>query len=142
VLVLTGCGTTPQIAVLAPVGPNSAAPPEPEHMGVLQVYSARPLAVTDVNFEEFFANDDFGGNEFPVEPAHTDYTICKQDGQVLEHVRNARNLDDPQPALVTLPEGEYNIKAQAKDANPGTFAVMVPVIIETGRATQVHLDGD
>lgn len=142
VFALAGCGTTPQLVVLPPVGPDSPAPVEPGPVGVLQVYSARVPENTDVNFQEFFANDDFGANRFPLEPAHTDYTIYTPAGQVFEHVRNARNLDDAQPALVTLPGGAYNIEAEAKDAGPGTFSVVVPVTIQAGRATHVHLDGD
>ena len=140
--VLAGCSTTPQVAILAPVGPDSPAPTGSERQGILQVYSARVPANTDVNFETFFANDDFGGNRFPNEPAHTDYTIYTPDGQVFERVRNARNLDDPKPALVTLPEGKYNIVVRAKDANPGTVRVLVPVTIQAGRTTHVDLERD
>ncbi len=142
VFLLAGCGTTPQLVVLPTVGPDTFASPQSQRSGFLQVYSARVTADTDANFDEFFANDDFGGNQFPVEPAHTDYTIYTQAGQVFERVHNARNLDDPQPSLVTLPGGTYKIEAQKKDANPGTVPVVVPVIIEAGRVTQVHLDGD
>jgi len=140
---VAGCGTAnPPVAVLPPVGPDSIAPSEPASEGVLQVYSARIPADTDVNFEEFFANDDFGGALFPLEPAHTDYTIYTEAGQVFKHVHNARNLDDAQPALVTLPPGNYKIEAQAKDIDPGTLTVVVPVTIQAGRTTHVHLDGD
>jgi hypothetical protein len=142
VFLLAGCGTTPQLVVLPTVGPDTVASPQTQSSGVLQVYSARAPADTDMNFDEFFANDDFGGNSFPVEPAHTDYTIYTQAGQVFQRVHNARNLDDPQPSLVTLPGGTYRIEAQMKDANPGTVPVVVPVIIEAGRVTQVHLDGN
>ena len=142
VLVLSGCGTTSGLVALPPVGPQTAAVTETHGSGILQVYSARPLAVQDVNFEEFFANNDFGGNRFPHEPAHTDYTILTEEGRVFERVKNARNPDDAQPAAVTLPAGTYKVKAQAKYTDPGTVAVLVPVTIQPGQMTQVHLDGD
>jgi hypothetical protein len=99
-------------------------------------------ADTDINFEEFFADDDFGGNQFPLEPAHTDYSIYTQDGQLVHRVHNAWNLDDGQPARVTLPEGAYEVHALAKDANPGTFRVVVPVLVQAGCTTRVYIDGD
>jgi len=40
------------------------------------------------------------------------------------------------PRRVTLPAGRYLVKAQAKDY----FWVDVPVIIERGQTTRVHLD--
>ena len=43
---------------------------------------------------EWLWNNDFGKNEFLSEPAHTDYTIYAQNGEVFKHVRNARNLND------------------------------------------------
>lgn len=144
--VLAGCGSTSGLVVLPPVGPDAMAhtttPPDPQHLGILRVYSARGPADKDVNFQEFFANDDFGGNRFPREPAHTDYTIFTEDGQVFARVHNARNPSDPQPTAETLPAGTYKIEAQAKDADPGNIAVLVPVTIQAGRVTQVHLDGD
>jgi len=95
-----------------------------------------------VNFEEYFANNDFGGNRFPHEPAHTDYTILTDDGHVFERVQNARNPNDAKPALVTLPAGTYKIEAQGKYTDPGTVVVLVPVTIQAGQLTKVQLDGD
>jgi hypothetical protein len=40
------------------------------------------------------------------------------------------------PRLVTLPPGQYLVKTQAKDY----FWVELPVTIERGRTTKVHLD--
>ena len=141
-MVLAGCGATSELAVHPPVGPDSTAPLDLEPLGVLQVYSAKLPADTDVNFQEFFANDDFGGNRFPLEPAHSDYTISTRAGQVLARVHNARGLNGAQPTLVTIPAGAYKIEAQAKDTNPGTFPVVVPIIIQAGRTTRVYLDGE
>ena len=56
-------------------------------------------------------NNDFGKNEFLYEPAHTDYTIYAQNGEVFRHVRNARDPNDQAPTLVTLPAGSYKVEA-------------------------------
>jgi hypothetical protein len=85
--------------------------------------------------EEFFYNNDFGRNDFLYEAAHTHYTIYTQDGKVFEHVKNARNYEDPQPALVSLPPGRYQIEARAR--NYGW--VTIPVVIEANKLTVVNL---
>jgi hypothetical protein len=138
---ITGCQSASLVAV-PPVGPDSIASNKSDSEGILQVYSARLPAITDVNFEEFFANDDVAGNPFPLAPAHSDYTIYTETGSVFERVHNARNLADAQPALVTLPTGTYKIEAQAKGVDPGTFPAVVPITIQAGRTTHVHLDGE
>lgn len=101
----------------------------------------------DVNLGDYFWNIDGGRNDFVKEPrpwpsqrdmyeaAHTDYTIYTQDGKVFEHVKNARNYEDPQPALVSLPAGSYKIEARAHDYG----WVTVPVVIETNKLTVVNL---
>jgi hypothetical protein len=85
-------------------------------------------------------DNDFGKNEFQYDPAHTDYTIYSQGGALLKRVRNARNPDDGEPALVPLPPGLYDIQAQAEDY-ARTVEVKVPVVIQAGRTTAVHLAG-
>jgi hypothetical protein len=141
-LLLAGCGTSSELVVLPPVAPDAPAPHVPTGLGALQVYSARVPAVTDVNYQEFFADDDFGGNLFPVEPAHSDYTIYTESGQLFDHVRNASNPDDPLPATVSLPKGDYKIEALEKNVNPGDIPVLVPITIQPGRMTRVYLDID
>ena len=53
-------------------------------------------------------------------------------------MRNARNPNDGEPALVSLPPGRYEILAQAQDW-AGTVEVTVPVVIRAGRTTTAHL---
>jgi hypothetical protein len=90
--------------------------------------------------EELLWNNDFGKNEFLYEPAHTDYTIYNEGGRLLKRVRNARDRNDPEPTLVSLPPGRYQIQAEAEDY-AGTLEVRVPVVIQAGRTTVAHLSG-
>ncbi len=69
------------------------------------------------------------------EPAHSDYTICTQDGKVLKHVRNSRDPNDTQPAMVPLAPGKYEVKAQTRDWG----VITVPVVVEAGKPTIVNL---
>jgi hypothetical protein len=140
-LCLMGCASSRQVAVLEPVGPAPAGRPGAAREGVLQVYSARQKADVDVNEEEFRYNNDFGRNDFLYEPAHTDYTIYTPQGKLVEHVKNARDPEDAQPALVALPAGTYKVKAQA-EINGTPTTVMVPVQIAPGRCTPAYLEGD
>jgi hypothetical protein len=71
-------------------------------------------------------------------PAHTDYTIATADDRVIERVSNATGTFASRPARVTLPAGEYHVRAQFKG---GRF-VTVPVSIEPGKTTIVDLDGE
>ena len=132
---LVGCASTPQIAISEGVGPAPMERAEAPGKSVLQVYSARVKALTDLNREEFLWNNDFGKNAFLYEAAHTDYTICTRDGKVLQRVRNARNPNDPEPAVVPLPPGNYEVKANAR----GFGLVTIPVVIEPGNVTMVNL---
>jgi hypothetical protein len=137
---LTGCASTSNVTVLAPIGPAPGERPSNHHDGFLRVYSAREPAVIDPDAEEFFWNNDFGRREFLHQAAHTDYTIYAQDGRALKHVRNARELNDPNPALVRLPPGQYKVQAQADDYDTVTFEAVVPVVIKPGQTTEAHLE--
>jgi hypothetical protein len=108
--------------------------------GFLQVYSARERVVTDLNAEEFFWNNDFGKNEFLHRPAHTDYDIYGDGGKLIQHVSNARDINDPDPALVPLPPGTYKVQAKAEDYGGTTFTAVIPVVIQGGTTTAAHLD--
>jgi hypothetical protein len=68
---------------------------------------------------------------------HADYYIDDRQGHELQHVDNTVGYYAPAPRPITLPAGQYLIKAPAKDA----FMVEVPVVVEAGRMTRVHLDG-
>ena len=141
-VLVSGCASAPQVAVLEPVGPAPMGHPKSSAEGSLVVYSARERAPMDINREEWLWNSDFGRNDFLYELAHTDYTICMQDGKVLEHVRNARNVDDPEPVRVTLLPGSYRIEAEAEEDGGGTVNVTIPVVIQPGRTTTAHLAGE
>jgi hypothetical protein len=132
---LVGCASPSPMVISEPVGPGPAVHGQAIGGTSLQVYSARVRAVVDLNREEFMANNDFGKNDFLYRPAHTDYTICTQDGKVLEEVRNARGPNDPEPPIVHLAPGTYKIKARARDYG----LVTVPVVIEPGKLTSVNL---
>ncbi len=132
---LIGCASAAPVAVVGPVGPAPTGRAKASGGSSLQVYSARVRALVDVNKEEFLWNNDFGKNDFLYEPAHSDYTICTRDGTVLEHVRNARTANDPEPAVVPLPPGNYEVKAKARDYG----VVTIPVVVEAGKLTVVNL---
>ncbi len=132
---LTGCASSAPLTVSGPVGPAPDGRTEASGSSSLQVYSARVRAPADVYKEEFLWNNDFGRNDFLYEPAHSDYTIYTQDGKVLRHVHNARGPDDPQPAVVPLPPGNYEVKAKAR----GIGMITIPVVVEVGKQTTVNL---
>jgi hypothetical protein len=71
-------------------------------------------------------------------PAHTNYTIATVDDHVIEHVTNATGSFNSKPARVSLPAGEYHVRAQY---NGGRF-VTFPVVIHSDNTTVVDLDGE
>lgn len=116
---LIGCSSTP--VALAPVGPNPLGNRTADAMGNLQVYSSLVGRVEGDN---------------PTWFQHTDYEICGLHGNELKRVDNTVAYYEQAPPQVPLPPGRYLVKAQAQDY----FRVSVPVEIESGRTTRVHLD--
>jgi hypothetical protein len=57
-------------------------------------------------------------------------------------VSNSHSPSDGTPALVTLPPGTYHVEARAQDYAGVTTRATVPVVVEAGRVTAVHLEGD
>jgi len=105
---------------LAPVGPGPfAGGASSNDKGDLEVYSER---------EEYYEDD---LSYFP----HTDYQIYTADGKHLKHVWNHQNHEDEFPATVTLPPGEYVVKAWADFYG----LVSVPVQIKPNETTRVIL---
>src|ERR1035441_9949049 len=47
----------------------------------------------------------------------------------------ARGPDDPEPAVVPLPSGHYEVKAKSRDYG----VVTIPVVVEAGKLTLVNL---
>jgi hypothetical protein len=116
---LFGC-TSVQVAV-APVGPNP---------------NREALRTSDGQLEVFSAITGRTEGDDPTWFQHTDYTIYNQQQQSVKHVFNALGHYSSAPRAITLPPGKYFVKARAKDY----ASVWVPVVIEPGRTTRVHLD--
>jgi hypothetical protein len=70
--------------------------------------------------------------------AHTNYSIANVDGHIIEHVTNTAGSFNSKPARVSLPAGEYRVRAQYIG---GRF-VTVSVIVEPDKTTIVDLDGE
>jgi hypothetical protein len=116
---LVGCSTVP--VAFAPVGPNPAGDQTLAATGQLQVFSSLVGRVEGNN---------------PTWYQHSDYAICDLHGKLLKRVDNTAGYYEGAPSKVTLPAGRYLVKAQAQDYP----WVKVPVEIESGRITRVHLD--
>jgi hypothetical protein len=119
ILGMAGCATSP--VVLAPVGPNPSARADKLAMGQLEVFSA-----TEQNSDEY--------NHVWFQ--RTDYDIYNLSGGKVKHVFNAVALYKPAPRVVALPPGRYIVEAEGRDA----LRVKVPVEIERGRTSRIHLD--
>jgi hypothetical protein len=119
VSLLIGCASTP--VALAPVGPNPVGSESMAPEGGLQVFSS-------------LVGRSEGDN--PTWYQHTDYYVYDLHGKLVKHVDNATGYYAEAPRRVTLPAGRYLVKAQANDY----FWVEVPVTIERGQTTRVHLD--
>ncbi len=133
---LTGCASS-EVRVAAPLGPRPNVPPATDTLGALQVFTAAQLVAENVNFQEFFAGEP--GLKECEDLAHSDYTLYSGDGRVLRRVKNASNSQDAEPTLLRLPPGQYQVEAQCEDPDGMRAMVMVPVIIQAGRTTRVHL---
>jgi hypothetical protein len=117
-LILGGCST---LVAVAPVGPNPAALSNHAKLGQLQVFSAL-VGRTEGDNPTWFQ--------------HGNYTILDSHGNMVTHVANRVGKYALSPQLVSLRPGKYIIKAEARDY----FRVRIPVVIEAGRTTRVHLD--
>jgi hypothetical protein len=93
--------------------------------GYLRVYSAR---------EEIREGVGDGAN--PSYYQHTDYEVRNDQGKLLRHVGNFDGEYDSSPARIALPPGHYIVAASGKDY----LEAQVPVLIEPGVTTNVHLD--
>ena len=119
-----GCATPSTVAVKDPVGP-SLAPPRAipnrnQGQGQLVVYTSLEVANP--------VNADY--------PTHAGYSVYGSDGKLLKRVDNRSGSFDQTPASVTLPPGEYTVKAHV--TNYGM--VTVPVIIQENQTTSLDLD--
>jgi hypothetical protein len=136
-----GCASAARVVVVEPVGPGPMADSPGMGDGSLVIYSARAPASVDVYMADWRYNNDYGKNEFMYEPAHTDYTIYAQKGEVFKNVRNARNMNDTVPTVVSLPSGSYKVEAIGIDCDSSFVRVLITVVIKSGQTTMAHLEG-
>ena len=116
---IVGCASHP--VAVSPVGPNPRGVETDSPEGRLDVFSA---------WRSHSEGDD------PPWFQPTDYYVYDQHGQMVEHVGNSVGRYNSRPRTVMLPPGNYIVKAQAQEY----FRVEIPVLIEAGRTTRVHLD--
>jgi hypothetical protein len=110
--------------VLDSVGPGPGAPGLDTTNGNLLVYSA------------YRVNADFDSRD-PHRHEYSDYRILDADGKLQRTVHNNTGAVLQRALTVTLPAGSYRVAAAAN----GFGLVTVPVTIEPGRTTVVHLEG-
>jgi len=120
IALLPGCATRP--VSIAPVGPTPTGQPTAfVPTGRLQVFS-------DTETHEIGENTVY----YP----HTSYNIHDQSGKIVEYVPNHTGVMDGSPSTVSIPAGQYNVVAESSSYG----RVTVPVVIEGGKTTVVHLD--
>jgi hypothetical protein len=69
---------------------------------------------------------------------HTGYTIYDQNGKTVKYIPNHLGRMDEVPTVVSIPAGQYKIRADAEHYDRVTF----PVEIMPGRTSVVHLEKD
>ena len=128
VIPLVTCCAPPPIA-LVPVGPGPfAGRSSSSGTGQLQVFSSLAEQSDDQNQE--------GSGASPIWYQHTAYTIYDTSGKLVERVDNSLGHYSTAPRLVSRRPGSYTVRARASDC----LSVSVPVVIEPGKTTKVHLD--
>jgi len=119
----SGCAFKRQSVVLAPVGPPPLVEASRAAEGGLAVYSALGIGTPGEPENVYY---------------HSGYKIYSLDGKMLKYVNNRVGptyVEDP--ATVSLSPGRYNVVARA-----AAFGIVtVPVVIEAGKTTFVHLNG-
>ena len=120
-LALLTTGAIAEPTLLNAVGPDTQTLQAADYVGTLVVFSATEARA-----------DGKDAYYYP----HTSYEVYRN-GQPFRHVDNGRTLEIETPSRVTLPQGNYTVVAESE--NDGM--VKVPVRIETGRTTVVHLEG-
>jgi hypothetical protein len=124
VAVLTGCISKP--VALAPVGPGGGAPMSSAGVGSLEVFSVTEKSISTDSEDHWFC-------DLP-----TGYEIYDSSGKDYRFVANHLGNMDEWPDTVELPAGHYTVEARSKYCG----VVTVPVIIEKGKTTVIHLDDD
>jgi hypothetical protein len=122
ILLISGCATNQPRLVLDPVGPPPGMSSSGNSQGSLVVFSAfDPTGIHGMDRQ-----------------AHTSYKILSGDGKLLQNVRNDPGNMVGGPTSVQLAAGSYHVVARAN----GYYGVVtVPVVIQGGKVTVVHLEG-
>jgi hypothetical protein len=118
---MVGCASNP--VTLNSIGPAPSSNVAFVPKGYLQVFTA-----TETH--------EIGDNTYYY--PHTGYSIHDNSGKVVQFVSNHIGDMDESPAFVTVPSGSYKIVAESESYG----RVTVPVVIEEGKTTVVHLDRD
>lgn len=125
---LSGCATGNNRLVLNTVGPDPSLPDITQTAstnGWLMVYSA------------YRRNADFNSRD-AYRPESSDYKIFSSAGEFQQRIHNNSGNSLQSVVPVTLPAGEYRVKARAN----GYGYVIVPVVILSNQTTILHLEGD
>jgi len=122
IVLASGCAFNRPLVLQTAVGPSPFETGTGSPEGRLAVYSA---------LDTGFSSDPDASTH------HSDYRIYSADGKQLKYVHNWVGTFIEDPAVVSLAPGRYNVVARA--AASGT--VTVPIVIEAGKTTSVHLDG-
>ena len=115
-VLVASCSSAPPTIVHETVGPGPTVVNQ-QHNGFLKVYSATESMADDDGFSLL---------------RYTNYQIDAADGTFFKEVPN----DDQEPTRVILPKGTYTVVARSDTSG----MVSVPVAIETGKTTVLHLE--
>jgi hypothetical protein len=116
-----GCAITP--TPLASIGPEPTRTAWSGPEGYLQVFTA--TQTVDADFHAYFN-------------VHVGYEIDDASGKTIEYVANHQSDIDESVDRVSLQPGAYTVVARSTWCG----LVKIPVVIEQGRSTAVHLDGN
>jgi hypothetical protein len=123
-VMISGCSTPTALQV--PVGPTPMVAKNTDPDGMLKVFSATE-------------QENNVGFEFPYNQ-RTDYYIYDSNGNEITRVSdNNKGEFEATPRPIQLNPGTYRVKALAA-VGMGEW-ITVPVVIESGRTTEVHLNG-
>jgi hypothetical protein len=125
-ILYAGCASEQNPVALDAVGPAQLSKPDPAtaDQGTLVVYSAAN------------PQPDFGARD-PYRQVFSNYEIYSTDGRLLKKIHNNDDTMLQRPVGVGLPAGKYTVQARAN----GYGLVSVPVMIQAGQNTVVHLEG-
>jgi hypothetical protein len=131
---LAGCSSTP--VVIAPVGPAPASTyAQVENSKFFTTAQApSPNDVADGWLKVFTATKTVPDGETYDYP-HTGYRIYTESGKLLKYVPNHFDDMDQSATLLKIPAGKYKVSARSEPYN----MVIVPIVIQAGKTTYVHL---